>query len=626
MCGIAGFVGEGNRDHLVRMTNRVSHRGPDGEGFWTGDQVFFGHRRLSIVDLAGGTQPMRTADEALVITYNGEIYNHVELRKELEKAGHQFQTDHSDTEVLLHGYREWGPAILDRLNGMWAFAIFDRTKNELFLSRDRFGKKPLFYYSDERCFAFASELSALREHPRVPASLDPVALQKLFAYGFIPAPLTMLARVRKLPAGYWLRVPVSTLIPKTSKYWEFQFDPFPTVPKDAEEQWGAELIRRLDEAVRIRLNADVPVGAFLSGGIDSTLVAKLASNHQKGIRSFSIGFTEKSFDEREYARLAATSIGTTHREEVLSIERCLELCATTAQQLDEVMGDSSILPTGLVARLAREEVKVVVTGDAGDELFAGYDPFRALRFAAPYQQLVPAVLHRTALKAVERIPVSHVNMSLDFRVKRTLRGLSYQRSHWMPAWMGPLDSAEIGQLFGQKIDPEDLYSEAADAWNEPTAQNDVERTMQFYIRLYLADDILVKVDRSSMAHGLEARCPFLDINVVDFVRRIPSSFKLRGGVTKYLLKKAVRGLVPDTIIDRPKKGFGVPIGRWFQSGDLRFATNSSPSLLNWEWINGRLAEHQAGKRDDRAMLWCAWLLAHGAPARPVGEEPIANSR
>ncbi len=454
MCGIAGFVGEGNRDDLVRMTNRVSHRGPDGDGFWTGHQVFFGHRRLSIVDLAGGTQPMKTADDALVITFNGEIYNHVELRKELEKEGHQFQTDHSDTEVLLHGYREWGAAMLDRLNGMWAFAIFDRNKNELFLSRDRFGKKPLFYYSDQRCFAFASELSALWQHPRVPASLDPIALQKLFAYGFIPAPLTMLAHVRKLPAGYWLRVPVSTLIPKISRYWEFQFDPFASVPKDAEEQWSNELIRRLDEAVRIRLNADVPVGAFLSGGIDSTLVAKLASRHQKGIRSFSIGFTEKSFDEREYARLAATSIGTNHREEVLSIERCLELCAATSKQLDEVMGDSSILPTGLVARLAREEVKVVVTGDASDELFAGYDPFRALRFAAPYQQLVPPAVHRTARKAIERIPVSHVNMSLDFKVKRTLRGLSYRRSHWMPAWMGPLDPGEIGQLFGQKIDPE----------------------------------------------------------------------------------------------------------------------------------------------------------------------------
>jgi asparagine synthase (glutamine-hydrolysing) len=258
---------------------------------------------------------------------------------------------------------------------------------------------------------------------------------------------------------------------------------------------------------------------------------------------------------------------------------------------------------------------VVITGDASDELFAGYDPFRALRFAAPYQQLVPPVIHRTARKAVERLPVSHVNMSLDFKVKRTLRGLSYRRSHWMPAWMGPLDPGEIGQLFDQKIDPEELYSEATDAWNEPTAQNDVERTMQFYIRLYLPDDILVKVDRSSMAHGLEARCPFLDINVVDFVRRIPSSFKLRGGITKYLLRKAVRGLIPDEIIDRPKKGFGVPIGRWFQSGDLRFSSSSSPSLLNWKWINGRLLEHQAGKRDDRAMLWCAWLLAHSESAQ-----------
>jgi asparagine synthase (glutamine-hydrolysing) len=614
MCGIAGFVGEGSRDDLYRMTAKVSHRGPDGDGFWSGDQVYFGHRRLSIVDLSGGSQPMRTADESLVITYNGEIYNHAELREELERAGHQFQTDHSDTEVLLYGYREWGQAMLDRLNGMWAFAIFDRTNNELFLSRDRFGKKPLFYYSDKRCFVFSSELTALRQHPRVPASLDPVALQKLFAYGFIPAPFCMLAGVQKLPGGHSLRISVSNLIPEVSKYWEFQFDPFPNVPKDAEEEWGEELIRRLDEAVRIRLNADVPVGTFLSGGVDSTLVSKLASLHHKGIKSFSIGFAEKSFDERAYARLAATATGTDHREEVFSIERCLELCTAVSEQLDEVMGDSSILPTRLVAKLAREDVKVVLTGDASDELFAGYDPFRALRFAAPYQQLVPRILHQTARLAVERIPVSHVNMSLDFRVKRTLRGLSYRRSHWMPAWMGPLDSGEIGQLFGQKIDPEELYAEATSAWNDPTAKNDVERTMQFYVRLYLQDDILVKVDRSSMAYGLEARCPFLDVNVIDFVRRIPSSFKLRGGITKYILKKAVRGLIPDTIIDRPKKGFGVPIGRWFQSGDLGFTNSASPDLLNWEWVRTRLAEHRAGKRDDRAMLWVTWLLAHSDSA------------
>lgn len=612
MCGIAGFIGAGEHSVLRQMTTALAHRGPDGEGCWIDEEsrVFLGHRRLSIVDLAAGSQPMTTVDDKLVITFNGEIYNHAELRAELEKRGHRFKTDHSDTEVLLYGYREWGPGLLEKLNGMWAFAIYDHGSRELFLSRDRFGKKPLFYYADAKTFAFASELTALRLHPAVPGDVDREALQKYFAYGFIPAPRTLLAGAKKLPAGHWMKVSVKTLRHEIQEYWEFELDPFETIPKNAEQAWGEELVHRLDEAVRCRLQADVPVGVFLSGGIDSTTIATLAANHHPAIETFSIGFEDKSFDEREFARLGAETAGTTHHEQILSPESFLNWALSTAGTLDEVMGDSSIVPTSLVSRLARQNVTVVLGGDGCDELFAGYDPFRALRPARLYRAVTGEKVNQAIRSAAERLPVSHGNMSFDFKLKRTLRGLSFPKQYWLPTWMGPLDPKEIGELFGKKPDPEALYSEAIAAWNHPSATNDVDRAIQYFVRLYLQDDILVKIDRASMIHGLEARTPFLDINVVNLARRIPASYKLRGGITKFIFKQAVRGLIPNRVIDRPKKGFGSPIGNWFKAGDLKLNGAAAPSGIDWSWINRRLDDHRTGKRDDRAMLWCAWLLQH----------------
>ena len=602
------------------MTSRLAHRGPDGEGLWADEahRVFLGHRILAIVDLANGQQPMLTADSQLAITFNGEIYNHRDLRQELEAAGHQFHTDHSDTEVLLYAYRQWGPKMLPRLNGMWAFAIYDAANQSVFLSRDRFGKKPLFYHFDGKTLVFASELTSLILHPEVPRSFDQESLKKLFAYGFIPAPRALLENVRKLPAGHWMKFDLGKRQIEIQEYWRFEFDPFPKIPKDPEQEWGSELIRLLDTAVKRRLDADVPVGVFLSGGIDSSLVATLATRHQAVVETFSIGFAEKSFDEREYAQLMAKRLGTRHFEEVFSIQHCLDFAPSVAQNLDEVFGDSSILPTTLVSKLARTRVKVVLGGDGSDELFAGYDPFQALRFAIPYNRFTPKAGHAAIQALANRLPVSHVNMSLDFKVKRMLRGLSYSREYWLPTWMGPLHPAEIADLFGAPVDPQELYSEAVEAWNEPTARTDVDRAMQFYLRLYLPDDILVKVDRASMAYGLEARAPFLDIDLVNFVRRIPSEYKLRGRTTKYLLKEAARSLLPAEIIDRRKKGFGVPIGQWFQSGAL--SLNGAPAKpgsgsathgaagLDRNVVKERLRQHTLGQHDDRAALWCIWML------------------
>jgi asparagine synthase (glutamine-hydrolysing) len=610
MCGIAGFIGKAESPVLREMIDALAHRGPDGEGIWIDEEnnVLLGHRRLSIIDLAAGSQPMTTSDDQLVVTFNGEIYNHAELRAILEKRGHRFKTDHSDTEVLLYGYREWGPAFLEKLNGMWAFALYDTARNEIFLARDRFGKKPLFYYLGEGTFAFASELTSLRRHPAVPRDIDSVALQKYFAYGFVPAPWSLLTGVRKLPAGHWMKVSTRTLASEIRQYWELEIDPFQTIPKNPERVWGEELVHRLDEAVQCRLQADVPVGVFLSGGIDSTTITTLAAKHHPLIESFSIGFEEKSFDERTFARLGAKTAATRHHEEVLSPDTFLQWALATASKLDEVMGDNSILPMVLVSKLARQNVKVVLSGDGSDELFAGYDPFRALKPAQLYSAVGSGIIHQAIRSVVDRIPVSHTNMSLDFKLKRMLRGLSYPDRYWLPAWMGPLDPEEIGELFGKKLDPEELYSEAIAAWNHPSAMNDVDRATQFYVRLYLQDDILVKTDRASMFHGLEARSPFLDINVVELARRIPASYKLRGGVSKYILKEAVRGLIPDTVINRPKKGFGSPIGKWFKAGALKLNGSGQLGGLDWSWVDRRLKEHRAGKRDERGMLWCAWLL------------------
>ena len=615
MCGITGFVGAGNDTDLKRMTDALAHRGPDDTGYLDDPVrgVHLGHRRLSILDIAGGHQPMVTADGDLAIIFNGEIYNFAELRAELVSRGYRFQTDHSDTEVLLHGYREWDAGLPGRCNGMWAFVIYDRARRRLFGSRDRFGKKPLFYSTQNGAFVFGSELTALRAHPAVNSALSRRALKKYFGYGYIPAPHTILENVYKLPGGhsFILDVESPALAPRVEKYWDFVLEPFAggEIPADPEGTWGEELRARLDEAVRRRLVADVPVGVFLSGGIDSSAITAFASRHVPAgmLKTFSIGFEEASFDESAYARRVAQLFKTDHHLETLSISKAHSLLPTIAGRLDEPMGDSSLLPTYLLSQFTRAQVKVALGGDAGDELFAGYDPFVALRKAELYSKMVPRPVHRAVCMLAARMPVSHRYMSLDFRLKRTLRGLSYPSKLWLPVWTASLDASELGELFGEPADLEDIFSEAIATW-EGCAQTDVvDRTLQFFTKLYLQDDILVKVDRASMMHGLEARAPFLDIDFVNFARRIPSAWKYRHGQTKYILKKALEAVLPADVLYRKKQGFGVPIGAWFKNGQLGLDDAPLP-CLNGAFVNARLADHRANRTDQRAFLWNTWLL------------------
>lgn len=614
MCGIAGFIGSGDGSVLRRMTRRLAHRGPDADGFFEKLEagVFLGHRRLSIIDLAGGGQPMVSADGRLAIVFNGEIYNHAELRIELLQKGHVFKTDHSDTEVLLHGWREWGEGMLARLNGMWAFAIYDSLNSRIFLSRDRFGKKPLYYFHRNGTFAFASELTALLEHPLAPRNRSEIARVKFLAHALIPAPHTPIEGIYKLPAAHQLTISADDSAPRIARYWRYTLEPDDSF--QSESELAEELLQVLARATRRRLVADVPLGIFLSGGLDSSTIAALALGSNAGIpaevapqtpgqsslRTFTIGFKEPTFDESRFASQVAGFLMTEHHTDTLSLEGALEAMPRIFDLLDEPQGDGSLLPTWLLCRFACRHVTVALSGDGGDELFAGYDPFRALRLASLYSRIVPRPVHSAIRHLAAHLPVSHANLSLDFKIKRTLRGLDHSPRLWNPVWLGALEPSELALLTDSRFTVEEIYSEAIDAWESCSTSNPVDRTLQFYTEIYLQDGILAKADRASMMNSLEVRSPFLDIEVANFARRLPHHFKLRGKTTKYLLKRAVERLLPHDIIYRSKKGFGTPVGSWLRSG--RIAPEQRSPL-----IRSKLAAHLDGQSDERLFLWCEYV-------------------
>lgn len=603
MCGIAGFIGKGQQSDLWRMAGLMVHRGPDGEGFNVHESsgLHLAHRRLAILDIAGGHQPMETADEALSIVFNGEIYNFRELRAELEILGARFQSDHSDTEVLLEAYRAWGESMCHRLNGMWALVIHDRIRRKLFCSRDRFGKKPFFYYLKRGVFVFASELTALKSHPAVPSSLDPLSVRKYFAYGFVPAPRTFYSDVRKLPGGHSLSIDLESWQSQLACYWRYRGEPCESRPHGIELEWADRLRELLDAAIARRLVADVPVGAFLSGGLDSSTVAALAMRHvgRNRLKTFSIGFEEASFDESKHASIVARHIGSTHDTQILSSRRALDILPTVRTLMDEPISDFSLLPTYLLCKHARQSVTVALGGDGADELLAGYDPYKALRYASAYEKLVPTGIHRAISLLAARLPVSHRYMSFDFRLKRMLKGLDYPPNQRLPIWMAPLSPHELQELMGSPLDLEETFSEAIELWDHGHHSNPVDGAIDFYVNLYMQDGILVKVDRASMMNSLEVRSPFLDIDLVDFVRRLPADVKLHNGVTKWLLKLAAKPLLPPSILNRSKQGFAMPTGAWFADGSLAIQPELSGNEAFWRRMQ---TEHIAHEHDHRLAL------------------------
>jgi asparagine synthase (glutamine-hydrolysing) len=631
VCGICGVVGRDpvDREVLGRMTAALRHRGPDDEGFLVeeradGVAVGLGFRRLAIIDLESGNQPIANEDGTVHVVFNGEIYNHRELRADLERRGHRFAT-HADTEVIVHLYEEQGPRCVERLNGMFAIALWDGSRRELVLARDRFGKKPLYYAELGGTLLFGSELKSLLEDPRCPRTLDYAALSRYLALEYVPAPHAILAGVRKLPGGNVLRWRDERIA--VERYWDLELRP--DEPARPVEEYAEELRGRLREAVRRRLMSDVPLGAFLSGGIDSSSVVAMMVDAlpAASVKTFSIGFEQPSFDESTHARRVAAFFGTDHHEEIFTAGKMLDLMPSVVEVLDEPFGDASILPTALLSRFTREHVTVALGGDGGDELLAGYPTFQAERVARLYR--VPRVLHEGVIVPLaDRLPVSTANFSFDFKLKSFLRGAGVPDDVRHATWLGSFTHGEQAALLTRPPDDPFVEQRAAVA----AAHGDrLARLIYLYAKTYLQDDILLKVDRASMAYSLEVRAPFLDVELVEFLSRVPSRLKLRGFDTKHLLKRAMGDLLPRGIAARPKKGFGIPVSAWFK-GELREALldELSPERLRRQGlfapaeVQRLVSEHLSGARDNRKPLWTLfvfqlWHRRWLEERRPVGE-------
>jgi len=618
MCGIAGFVSrDEHRDNgaahavLDRMCRAIAHRGPDDQGTVVKNQIALGMRRLSIIDLAGGHQPMTGCDDAISLVFNGEIYNYRELQRELDSRGHQFKT-HSDTETIAHAYEEYGASCVEHLRGMFAFALWDARARELFIARDRVGKKPLYYtITRDGTLIFGSELKSLREHPEFRRDINNEALDAYLTFGYVPDPLTIFRDVHKLPPGCHLTLKDGRV--RVEQYWDFPYEQEQQNPARSEGDCLEELRELLDEAVRLRMEAEVPLGAFLSGGVDSSTVVGLMARHAtQPVKTFSIGFHEDSYNELKYARIAAQRFGTDHHEFIVTPDIC-EIIDELVWHFDEPFADSSAIPTYMVSKLARQHVTVALSGDGGDELFAGYT-----RYALDRRRRGFASLPRAVRQGVMQ-PLG-----------RSLPHGAWGRNYLHNVALDPLDRYIEEVSIFTRLNKPALYTddfrqqlgncEAAKRFREyathARAEHPLDPLLYLDSKTYLPGDILTKVDRMSMAVSLEARVPLLDHKLIEFVcTRIPASMKMKGLETKHIFKRAVRDLVPLEILNRPKQGFGIPIDQWINNqlrervrGTLTEARTMQRGYIEPGYVKLLLDEHERGRRDHATELWTLFML------------------
>jgi asparagine synthase (glutamine-hydrolysing) len=562
--------------------------------------------RLSIIDIDGGAQPMATPDGELIVSFNGEIYNFVELRARLEALGHRFRT-RCDTEAILWAYRQWGRDCVAELDGMFAFALWDQAAGTLLLARDRFGKKPLYYFERPGEIVFASTLTALLAHPRVPRALDDAALAEYLGLEYVVAPRTLLRGVCKLPAAHAL---VATARgSEVFRYWQLRVGPS-VEPAPRPEVVIEELTARLERAVRRRLVADVPLGVLLSGGIDSSLVTAFAARERSGIHTFSVRFEDPSFDESAHAREVAAHLGTRHVEGELRLSEAVGIVETLGDVLDEPVGDGSIVPTTMLSRFVRRHVTVALGGDGGDELFAGYPTYLAHKLAdaiGPLRRLAAAGRY-----LAELLPVSHDNFSFDFKLKKLMLGLDAPLDERNYVWLGAMPRAMVEELLGAE---HDIYAAVRARYREAQGSH-LERVLYQDIGLYMCHSVLAKVDRASMASSLEVRAPLLDTAFAEYAAGLPLDDKLHGRTGKHVLKQLALRYLPRSIVERPKKGFGMPIGRWLRR-DLRALSSelllgpgslAAAGRLQRRSIERLQREHIEGAADHRQRLWTLLVL------------------
>lgn len=616
MCGIAGWINldttKPNYDAeavLHSMCETILHRGPDSEGVWIGPEAALGMRRLSIIDLRTGDQPVFNEDRSVVAMQNGELYNYRDIRESLERDGRKFVTQ-TDTEIIPFLYEKYGDDFVDHLNGMFAISLWDSTKKKLVLARDRFGEKPLYYGVFDGKLIYASEPKAILAHPSVRPELDLDALRHYVSYDYVPAPLSIYKGISKLPAGHILTVEKGEI--KIRRYWNLDFTGNGHRPSI--DDAATELRGLLSDAVRMRLVSDVPLGILLSGGIDSSAVAAFATHHSSSkVQTFSIGFEEDSFDESKYARLVAKHLGTDHHEDILSAKTAGNLLAEIGEWLDEPLSDGSLLPTFLLSRFVRKHVTVALGGDGGDELFAGYPMYFGHKVAAVYLAIPKLVRDGLIEPLVNALPVSTQNLSFDYKAKRFVSSSKFDAVTRHHSWFGSFPVNTHESLLSRDVlqnSENDIYRGARTILALCDAQTEIERMQYLDINFYMAEDILTKVDRAAMAVSLETRAPFLDPRVGQFAASLPLEYKLRGNKGKFVLKRAVADLLPREILRRPKKGFGIPIADWLK-GQLNELMHDllSPQRLkeqgifNSAYVGSLIREHEAGKASNHKQLW-----------------------
>lgn len=617
MCGITGWVNleqsKTSRDHteavLHSMCERIVHRGPNSEGIWMDDTVALGMRRLSIIDLHTGDQPVYSEDRSIVVMMNGELYNYREVRADLEKRGHKFVTQ-TDTEIVPHLYQEYGDDFVDHINGMFAITLWDTRRKRLVIARDRFGEKPVYYGVFDGKLLYASEPKALLAHPSVKPELNLDAFRQYLSFDYIPAPQSIYKGISKLPAAHIMTVENGEV--KIRRYWNLTFSK--NGHTTSLEESAVELRDLLSDAVRMRLVADVPLGILLSGGIDSSAVAAFAVQHAtEKVKTFSIGFEEDSFDETKFARQVAAHLGTDHHEEKLSAATAGDLISEIGTWLDEPLSDGSLIPTYLLARFVRKHVTVALGGDGGDELFAGYPMYYGHKVAGAYGA-IPQFLRSGVIEPIVRmLPVSTKNLSFDYKAKRFVRSANYEAVIRHHSWFGSFSLDEQRPLLTENVRANgsgDIYIGPKNLLDICDATDEIERMQYLDMNFYMAEDILTKVDRASMAVSLETRAPFLDPRVGQFAASLPLDYKLRGNKGKYILKRAVKELLPKTILTRSKKGFGIPIAEWLKGrlNPLMHDLLSSKRLREQGlfeplYVETLIAEHEKGIASHHKQLW-----------------------
>lgn len=622
MCGICGVINYNtnfltHKDLIGKMCAKLTHRGPDGEGINIVRNVLpfvgLGHRRLSIIDLSqAGRQPMPNEDGTIWIVFNGEIYNYRELRKDLQSRGHRFNSN-TDTETIIHLYEEYHQDCLKYLRGMFAFALWDSNDNTLFLARDRVGKKPLLYYYDNGVFIFASEFSSILASEAIKKEINYEAIQYYLSFGYIPAPLTIYKHIFKLMPAESIMLKGRDL--KKVKYWHLDYSKKITISKN---EAADEVLRLLTEATKIRLYSEVPLGAFLSGGIDSSAVVALMSQlSDTRVKTFSIGFDEKGYSELRYARNIAERFNTEHHEFIVK-PKALEVLPLLVERYGEPYADSSCIPTYYVSRETKQYVTVALNGDGGDELFAGYERYQAMLAVEAYQKL-PKVCRGLITGILKSLPDSVNPKDILRNIKRVALAMNLPAPQRYLRWVGIFDTDLKNSLYSKdfknkmlKADPTALIISYFDNFKELSL---VDRLLMIDTNTYLPGDLLVKVDIASMANSLEARSPFLDHKLMEFVASLPAEYKMKRLIKKYLLKRVIKDLVPAENIHRRKMGFGVPIGSWFRNELKDYLENTLFSKIafnrgyfNPEAVKGMVRHHVEGRQDYTFQIWSLLML------------------